>query len=102
MKREPARGDTCAQCGNPMPAVTKTMRKYCGEQIDRDCFCSTGCCRVFHKQPDPVSSYVSFDPPERLLAPCGTESSYSRGCRCDACKAEASRMRAVRRARVAA
>lgn len=46
----PVRKDgKCARdgCGR-LRKVTKQVRKYAGDQIDFDPFCSTECCRKFH------------------------------------------------------
>lgn len=35
----------CAQCRKPKPVLKPSLRKYAGDQTERDPFCSSLCCR---------------------------------------------------------
>lgn len=38
----------CVTCKKPKPVLKRSLRKYAGNQYDRDPFCSSRCCRRFH------------------------------------------------------
>lgn len=77
----------CARegCGKKLPEVTKQMRKYAGNQIEKDPFCSAKCCRIVYNAVQ-NSPATSADHMQRMVVPCGTISAYRYGCRCESCK----------------
>lgn len=127
MTREPARrkDNRCAQCRRPLPEITRAMRKYAGDQLDRDPFCSSDCCREWHRKhrgiefqehtPRPtetarrISKWSGAEEirqrRERIkregLPPGHAESAanYKNGCRCDGCRASFSKWQRAHRAR---
>lgn len=69
MRKDPRRTDRCPQCRKPMPPITKTMRTYAGPQIDAEPFCSTGCCKAWHRVEfrwSPTTSTQGYEPPMQL------------------------------------
>jgi hypothetical protein len=103
VKREPrVRPDglcalkTCRKPRNPK------RNPYSGIAPSLDPFCSSSCCKEYHEVTREWAPYHSAEQhPERRqqLAPCGTESAYTRGCRCDRCRRAATKARRDRRRR---
>lgn len=94
----------CAQCRKPRATVTAAMRKYAGDQIDRDPFCSMACCRKWHgcELPKgelsryPKQSFGAVIPDDRCLG-AASVARYRAGCRCEDCRAVATEDRRRRR-----
>lgn len=41
----------CANCRKPKPVLKQSLRRYCGDQYDRDPFCSAFCARQHYGVP---------------------------------------------------
>ena len=56
MRADPARRNDgrCAlvSCRKKLRPATPVLRRYAGAQIDVDPFCSTECCRAWHRVPE--------------------------------------------------
>src|SRR5262245_48295450 len=83
MRRDPRvrKDNLCVQCMKPRRTVTREMRQYAGDQIERDPFCSSTCCRAWHG----TSLAPPAKAPPRMARHGTTGSAYKNGCRCEEC-----------------
>lgn len=53
------------ECRKPLPQVTEVMRRYARNQIERDPFCSSRCCRTYYGCPAPTGP-AGGRPPQKI------------------------------------
>ena len=90
----PVRPDRrCANpgCSKPLVEITARHRRYGGDAVSFDPFCSTECCRAYHNTPysqatNEPSADITVHSGRGVASRHGTRDGY-RLCACEACTA---------------